>query len=66
MDLAVLTIASVATKAGPALVVPVAKVKGWKHLVLPGIVLGMLGYAVGNYVGYTVAHAVRLTLFQGF
>lgn len=62
MDLGVLTIASVATKAGPPLVVPVAEAKGWRHLVLPGIILGMLGYAIGNYVGYAVAHGVRLML----
>ena len=60
MDVGVLTIASVATKAGPPLVVPVAEAKGWRHLVLPGIIVGMLGYAIGNYVGYAVAQAVRL------
>ncbi len=59
MDAGVLTIASVATKAGPALVAPVAETKGWRHLVLPGIIVAMLGYAVGNYVGYGVAQAVR-------
>lgn len=59
MDVAVLTIASVATKGGPALVPPVADVKKWRHLMLSGIILGMLGYAVGNYIGYGVAHAVR-------
>ena len=59
MDLGVLTIASVATKAGPPLVLPVAEAMGWRHLVLPGIVLGMLGYAIGNYVGFAVANAVR-------
>ncbi len=62
MDLGVLTIASVATKAGPPLVVPVAEAKGWRHLVLPGIILGMLGYAIGNYVGYAVAHGIRIML----
>jgi uncharacterized membrane protein len=30
--------------------------------VLPGLVLGMLGYAVGNYVGWAVANAVRAIL----
>ncbi len=59
MDLGVLTIASVATKGGPALVAPVADTRGWRHLVLPGIIIAMLGYAVGNYVGYAVAQAVR-------
>ena len=59
MDVGVLTIASVATKAGPALVAPVAETKGWRHLILPGIIVAMLGYAIGNYVGYAVAQAVR-------
>ena len=62
MDIGVLTIASVATKAGPPMVLPVAEAKGWRHLVLPGLVLGMLGYAVGNYVGWGVANLVRALL----
>jgi len=62
MDVAVLTIASVATKGGPAVVAPVAEMKGWRHLVLPGIIIAMLGYAVGNYIGYVVAQALRIVL----
>lgn len=62
MDLGVLTIASVATKAGPPLVPAVAHTKGWNHLVLPGIVVGMLGYAVGNYVGFAAAFIMRALL----
>lgn len=60
MDAAVLTIASVATKGGPPLIVPVCQAKDWRHLVLPGIIIGVLGYAVGNYAGYAVAQAVRV------
>jgi uncharacterized membrane protein len=62
MDLGVLTIASVATKAGPPMVVPVAEAKGWRHLVLPGVIVGMVGYAAGNYVGWAVANLVRAIL----
>ena len=62
MDPAVLTIASVATKAGPPMVPAVAHAKGWEHLVLPGIVVGMLGYAIGNYVGFAAAYAMRALL----
>lgn len=62
MDPAVLTIASVATKSGPPLVPAVAHTKGWNHLVLPGIVVGMLGYAVGNYVGFAAAWLMRAVL----
>jgi uncharacterized membrane protein len=62
MDVGVLIIASVATKSGPAVVPPVAETLGLRHLVLPGIILGMLGYAVGNYVGFVVAQVVRTML----
>jgi uncharacterized membrane protein len=62
MDPAVLTIASVATKAGPPLIPAVAHAKGWEHLVLPGIIAGMLGYAIGNYVGFAAAYLMRALL----
>ena len=62
MDLGVLTIASVATKSGPALVPPVAEAKEWRHLILPGILIALLGYAVGNYVGFAVAKVMEIIL----
>ena len=62
MDVGVLTIASVATKAGPALVPPVAETLGLCHLVLRRLILGKLGYALGNYIGFAVAQAVRMML----
>lgn len=58
-DPAVLTIASVATKAGPPLIPAVAHARGWNHLVLPGIIIGMLGYALGNYYGFAAAWIMR-------
>ena len=62
MDVAVLTMASVAAKTGPSMVVPIAETKGWRHLVLPGIIVAMLGYALGNYAGWGVARLVRTLL----
>jgi len=62
MEVGVLTMASVATKTGPSMVVPIAETKGWRHLVLPGVIVGMLGYALGNYAGWGVATAVRVLL----
>ncbi len=59
MDLGVLTIASIATKAGPPLVLPMAEQKGWQHLALPGMLVGLLGYAIGNYIGFGAAYLVR-------
>jgi len=31
----------------------------WPGFVLPGIIVGLVGYAVGNYLGFGVAYLVR-------
>jgi uncharacterized membrane protein len=59
LDIKILTIASSATKSGPPTVLALANVKGWKTLALPGVALGLLGYAVGNYAGFAAAYVVR-------
>jgi uncharacterized membrane protein len=59
LDIKILTIASSATKSGPPTVLALANVKGWKTLALPGIALGLLGYAVGNYAGFAAAYVVK-------
>lgn len=62
LDLGVVTIASAAAKTGPPMVIPLAEQLGWKHLALPGVLMGLLGYAIGNYVGFAVAYLVRALL----
>ncbi|MEZ4703241.1 MAG: DUF819 family protein [Rhodothermales bacterium] len=62
MDPRVLTIAQVAAKSGPAMVLPLAETLGSRHLVLAGLIVAMLGYALGNYAGFAVAQIVRLML----
>jgi uncharacterized membrane protein len=64
LDIRVLTIASAAAKAGPPSVVALANVHGWKTLVLPGVAMGLLGYAVGNYLGFAAAYAMKALLGQ--
>ena len=64
LDIRVLTIASAAAKTGPPSVVALANVHGWKHLVLPGVAMGLLGYAVGNYLGFAAAYAMKAILGQ--
>lgn len=59
LDIRVLTIASAAAKTGPPTVVALANVHGWKTLVLPGVAMGLLGYAVGNYLGFAAAYAMK-------
>ena len=36
---------------GPAFIIPVAKALKNDEVILPGILCGILGYAVGNYLG---------------
>jgi len=59
LDLATLSVASQAAVGGPSTALAVAVGRGWPGLVLPGIILGLLGYAVGNYLGFGVANVVR-------
>ena len=41
-----------------------AYVHGRKTLVLPGVAMGLLGYAVGNYLGFAAAYIVKALLGQ--
>lgn len=59
MDIRILTIASTACKAGPSTVIALTQVKGWHHLTLPGVAMGLLGYAVGNYIAFGTAYAMK-------
>lgn len=58
-DLATLAVASQAAVGGPSTAMAVAVARGWKGLALPGVVVGLLGYAVGTYAGLAMAAAVR-------
>lgn len=44
-------IASSACIGGPPIAIAFAILFDWKHLATPGIVAGILGYAVGNFIG---------------
>jgi uncharacterized membrane protein len=59
LDLGTLAVASQAAVGGPSSALAVAVARGWQGLVLPGIIVGLLGYAVGNYLGFAVAYLVR-------
>jgi uncharacterized membrane protein len=62
LDIKILTIASAAAKTGPPSVIALANVHGWKTLVLPGVAMGLLGYAIGNYLGFAAAHVMKALL----
>jgi uncharacterized membrane protein len=55
MDLPSLTIASQAAIGGPDSALAIAMAMKWSDLVTPGIIVGIFGYAVGNYLGFVCA-----------
>jgi len=58
-DLPRLLIASQACIGGPSTACALAEANEWPHLVAPGILLGVLGYAIGNYAGIGVAFFIH-------
>jgi uncharacterized membrane protein len=58
-DIAILAIASQASVGGPSSALAVAVTREWPGLVLPAVVLGLLGYAIGNYLGFAMAWVAR-------
>jgi uncharacterized membrane protein len=61
-DLPTITIASQAAVGGPGSALALSMSMKWPALVTPGIIIGIFGYAVGNYVGFTCAYVVRALL----
>ena len=53
-------ISSTAALYGPAFIGQMASVLKNRNLIFPGIALGLLGYAVGNYLGIGLASLLRL------
>ena len=53
------SVASMAAIGGPSTALALTVSKGWHGLALPGLVAGLLGYAVGNYFAFGVAWLVR-------
>jgi len=59
IDAGTLAIASQANVGGPASAVALAGARGYTDRVLPGVAVGLVGYAVGNYSGFLVANLAR-------
>lgn len=62
LDLPTLAVASQANVGGPASAMALATARGYADRLLPGIAVGLLGYAVGNYAGFAVAGVMRQLL----
>lgn len=58
-DLETTSVASQAAIGGPSTALALAVARRRPHLALPGLVVGLLGYAVGTYAGLAVAHLLR-------
>jgi uncharacterized membrane protein len=56
LDLAELMIAANACILGPATAAALAAGQGWRSLVTPGMLTGILGYSVGTFVGVTITY----------
>ncbi len=59
LDVGTISVASQAAVGGPSSALAVAISREWRHLVLPGVVVGLFGYAVGTYLGLGVAYLLR-------
>jgi uncharacterized membrane protein len=59
LDLATLAVASQANVGGAASALAIAGARGYTDRLLPGVAVGLLGYAVGNYFGFAVAALMR-------
>ena len=59
LDIGTVAVASQAAVGGPSSALAVAISRDWRHLVLPGVVVGLFGYAVGTFLGLGVAGLLR-------
>jgi uncharacterized membrane protein len=59
VDLATVSIASQAAIGGPGSALAIGMAMKWHKLVAPAVVVGIFGYALGNYLGFACAWIVR-------
>ena len=57
--IAEMCIASAVCIGGPASGPAIASAKGWRDLVIPGVLAGSFGYAIGSFVGISVWEWLR-------
>ncbi|MHC4233561.1 MAG: DUF819 family protein [Planctomycetota bacterium] len=62
LDLPTLVVASQANVGGAASAIAIAGARGYTDRLLPGVAVGLLGYAIGNYLGFVVAALMRSVL----
>ena len=59
LEIETLAVASQACIGGPSTALALAISKRWRTLITPAVLIGVLGYAVGNYIGIGLAYMLR-------
>ncbi len=59
LDLAEIAMASAVCIGGPASAPALASAKGWRDLLIPGVLAGSFGYAIGSFIGVTVVQWLK-------
>ena len=59
LEIETLSVASQACIGGPSTALALAISKQWRSLVTPAVLIGVLGYAIGNYIGVGLAYLLR-------
>ena len=59
LDLAELAMASAVCIGGPSSAAALASAKGWRDLLIPGVLAGSFGYSIGSFIGVTVVEWLR-------
>jgi uncharacterized membrane protein len=62
IDMGTLAIASQANVGGSSSAMALASARGYGERILPGIAVGLLGYAIGNYLGLVVGSMMKFIL----
>lgn len=62
LDIGTTAVASQAAVGGPSTALALAVAREWPRLALPGMAVGLLGYAVGTYAGLGIGGLVRALL----
>ncbi len=62
IDAGTLAVASQANIVGGAHAMAIATARGYKSRILPGVAVGIIGTAVGNYLGLAVGTLMRIVL----
>jgi uncharacterized membrane protein len=59
LDMATLAVASQANVGGAASAIALASARGYHDRLVPGVAVGLIGYAIGNYLGIAVGVLMR-------